>query len=121
MKISFSPLEEKIHKKFLPAMFGEPSLDDNRRSLATLPVKHAGLALPDPTVTAESNYKDSTLVCGHLVQALSLNSDVIFSPVDHSSTRKEVTAAMRARKTKENSAKLESMLSKLDAATAWAH
>ena len=115
----FSPIEKAISNNFLPALFGEPRLEDTyRRPLATLPVKHAGLAIPDPTSTADSNYKTSSLVCGHLVQAIRLDSDVEFSTVDHLSTRREVVVEVRKRQTKEYETKLQEITSSLDADTA---
>jgi hypothetical protein len=114
----FQPLEEKLATAFLPALFGEHSIEDtHRRLLAALPVKFAGLAIPNPVATADSNYKTSTLVCGHLVQAVNPNNDVKFSQVDHISTRKTVMAEVRDRKTKENEASLTAALSSVDADT----
>lgn len=115
----FIPLEEALTTTFLPSLFGERSIEDaHRRPLAALPVKHAGLEIPNPVATSDSSYKLSTLVCGHLIGALRLDSDVQFSQVDHSSTRKENIAAMRKRKTKEHESKLTTILSTLDADTA---
>jgi hypothetical protein len=111
----FAPIEAAISDKFLPALFGEPTLDDNyRRRVSTLPVKHAGLALPDPTKSADSNYSTSTLVCGHLVQALRHDTGVTFSTADHSSTRSEVLAEVKERKTEEYETTLKEILSKMD-------
>ena len=115
----FAPIEESICKTFLPALFGESHLDDNyRRPLSTLPVKHSGLAIPDPTLTASDNYKTSTLVCGHLVQAIRTDSEVKFSLADHLSTRQVNLNQIGNRHTEEYEAKLEEITSKLDADTA---
>ena len=43
------------HHDLLPALFSSESVPDTLRRLASLPVKFAGLAIPDPTVTAETN------------------------------------------------------------------
>ena len=74
----FAPVEKAIRDKFLPAsLFGEPELkDDYRRPLSALPVKYSGLAISDPTLTAAHNHKTSSLVCGHLVQAMRSDSNV---------------------------------------------
>ena len=80
-------------------------------------MKHAGLALPNPTAVADSSYKTSTLVCGHLVQAVNLDSPVKFSQVDHVSTRKAVMTEVKARKTKECEAELTAALANVDADT----
>jgi hypothetical protein len=92
----FSPLEEEIANGFLPSLFGESLIDDSyRRPLSTLPVKNAGLALPDTTQTANSNYKASSLMCGHLVDAMRQDKGVQYSSADHASLRKEVIAETR--------------------------
>lgn len=112
----FSELEEKIAHKFLPALFGEPPWEDNdhRRPLAALPVKHAGLALPNPTTTADDNYRTSTVVCSHLLQALRPDSEVTFSSVDHTATLRSATNAFSKRKKEECETKLLEICSKLD-------
>lgn len=79
----FDVVEHALNDDFLPALFGTESVSDTRRQLACLPVKHSGLALPNPTTTAESNWKASTLVCGHLVAALRGRTD--FRSADHES------------------------------------
>ena len=66
----FEVIEEALAENFLPSLFGDGEQCDTKRQLACLPVKHAGLALPNPLKTAETNWKASTLICGHLVAAL---------------------------------------------------
>ena len=115
----FDPLEEVISKTFLPALFGEPRMEDtHRRPLAALPVKHAGLAIPNPTQTADDNYRTSSLVCSHLVQAIQLDSEVEFSSVDHIATRNVVLNALADEKAEQMKTALESVLSTLDPDTA---
>jgi hypothetical protein len=68
----FHGVEVALATKFLPDLFGE-SIDDHgdpRHILASLPVKHAGLAIPNPTDSASSCYEASTLVCSHLTAAV---------------------------------------------------
>jgi hypothetical protein len=66
-----SSIETAITHTFLPAMFGdEYNKDDPQRKLTCLPVKHASLALPDLTASAQSNYEASILVCSYLLAAL---------------------------------------------------
>jgi hypothetical protein len=64
-------VERAIARTFLPALFDDRYDDESNpwRSLAALPVKHAGLALPNPTTSANSNYEASILVCSHLLAA----------------------------------------------------
>ncbi len=80
----FAVVEKALAEKFLPSLFGNGEQCDTKRQLACLPVKHAGLALPNPTTTAESNWKSSTLICGHLIAALRGTTD--FRSADHSAT-----------------------------------
>jgi hypothetical protein len=53
----FDVVEKSLAKNFLPSLFGNGESCDTERQLACLPVKHAGLALPNPTTAAESNWK----------------------------------------------------------------
>jgi hypothetical protein len=68
----FTAIEEAISNTFLPALFGdEYDEDDPCWKLACLPVKHAGMAIPDPTTSAQSNFEASILlICSHLFAAL---------------------------------------------------
>jgi hypothetical protein len=55
------------------AAMGETAFEeknDVRLLLQGPPVKHAGMALPDPTKSAESNDEASVLVASHLLAAL---------------------------------------------------
>jgi hypothetical protein len=65
----FCGIEKALSRDFLPALFGEPvdEENDHRRSLAGLPVKHAGIAISNPSTTATEYYEASTLVCSHLI------------------------------------------------------
>jgi hypothetical protein len=63
-------VEQALHHDFLPALFGEDKVDDAIRQLFSLPVKRAGIAIPNPMTTAESNWTSSTVICGHLVAAI---------------------------------------------------
>ena len=112
----FFDIEEAIADIFLPALYGE-SLQNctYRRNLASLPVKFAGLALPDPTATSESNYEASTLVCSHLLSAF--RGSESFSSTDHKSVRTSVTAELKSRKTEKLDSALTSILEGLDCDT----
>jgi hypothetical protein len=56
--------------------------------LFELPVKFAGIAIPNPITLAGNNHKDSTLVVSHLIQALL--GCKIFSIMKHSDTQASV-------------------------------
>jgi hypothetical protein len=67
----FTNIDEAISQTFLPALFGNEYDDDNpRQKLACLLVKHTGLAIPDPTTSAQLNFESSILICSHLLAAL---------------------------------------------------
>jgi hypothetical protein len=91
--MQFEVVEEALAKKFLPSLFGNRESCDAKRQLVSLPVKHAGLALPNSTTAAESNWKASTLICGHLVAALRGTTD--FRSEDHSATMKSGKAELK--------------------------
>jgi hypothetical protein len=66
----FFDIEDTITNIFLPPPFGESLQTCNyHHKLAALPVKFAGLAIPDPSATSEENFVASTLVCSHLLTA----------------------------------------------------
>ena len=52
---AFGPVEEEISKAFLPALFEGAGYGAPGRDITRLPVKQAGMALPDPTWTAHEN------------------------------------------------------------------
>jgi hypothetical protein len=66
----FTGVEKVISADFLTALFDDMIQEcDKRCTLAGLPVKHAGLALPNPTTSADCNHEASTLVCLHMLAA----------------------------------------------------
>jgi hypothetical protein len=59
-----------LSRTFLPTLFGDDCNDDDPpRNISCLPVKWAGLAVPNPTVAADANYEASTLLCSHILAA----------------------------------------------------
>ena len=52
---TFGPVEEEIAKAFLPELFKGAGDGASGRVITRLPVKQAGMALPDPTRTAPEN------------------------------------------------------------------
>ena len=63
----FGPVEEDIAKAFLPALFEGFGDDAQGREITGLPEKQAGMALPDPTLTAPDNWQAFCVITGHLV------------------------------------------------------
>jgi hypothetical protein len=91
----FAGVEQAISDDFLPALFDDKICEtDKRRALAGLPVKHAGLALPNPTTLADSNFEASTLVCSHLIAAFQGVKE--FQPEEHESYQRSVQAELAA-------------------------
>jgi hypothetical protein len=67
----FTEIEKEISQAFLPALFGDVlDEDDPRQALASLPVKHAGLAIPNPVRSSDMNYEASILASSHLVASV---------------------------------------------------
>ena len=67
---AFQLVEEELRNQFLPALFKGGASYISRRAVTVLPVKQAGIALPDPTHTTGSNWAASCVITGHLVAAL---------------------------------------------------
>jgi hypothetical protein len=108
----FNNLSKTIYDTFLPALFDDDIVEeDPRRKLAALPVKQAGLALPNPVQTASSNFQASSLVCSHLIAAL--KGAVIFSSDDHTKVAKEVKGELRERKDEKETQELSGIVTKL--------
>jgi hypothetical protein len=64
-------VEQALHEDFLPALFEEGSrVDDAIRQLSSLPVKKAGITIPNPMTTSTSNWTSSTVICSHIVAAI---------------------------------------------------
>jgi hypothetical protein len=112
----FFDIEAAIADIFLPALYGETLKDCTyRRNLSALPVKFAGLAIPDPTASSEGNYEASTLVCSHILAAF--RGTESFSSADHKSVRNAVTTELKSRRTEKLDSTLSSILADLDCDT----
>ena len=68
----FETLYQTIKKKFMLSLFGSSLLSDEKHiaELAQLPVKHAGLSLPNPVSESDQNYIDSTIMVTHLLACI---------------------------------------------------
>lgn len=76
---SFAPVEHALTHHFLPALLGETPANLNElRQLSCLPVKLAGLGIPDPVKSAPGNFTTSAAVTTKLAESLrnSTNLDV---------------------------------------------
>ena len=89
----FGTVEEEIAKAFLLALFEGVGEGAPGRAITRLPVKQAGMALPDPTRTAPENLLASCVITGHLVSAL--RGQVPFRTVDHAACLRYGRATVR--------------------------
>jgi hypothetical protein len=104
----FESVELALSKAFLPTLFGDDYGDDDpRRNISCLPVKWAGLAIPNPTSVADANYEASMLVCSHILAA--------FPGVEtfRSATHKSVIAEVKIELKLRNCAKYEARMTQL--------
>ena len=79
---AFVPVEEALWENFLTDLFQGLEEGVSGIGVTCLPVKKAGLALPDPKNTAPENWTASCVITGHLVAAL--KGQVEFRTADHS-------------------------------------
>ena len=106
---AFGPVEEEIATTFLPELFEGVGDGAPGRAITRLPVKQAGLALPDPTRTAPDNWQASCVIKGNLVSALRYH--VPFRTVDHSACLRDGRAAVRWKIVEKAVASLEATIS----------
>eukprot|EP00978_Attheya_sp_CCMP212_P006633 scaffold15402_cov35-Attheya_sp.AAC.1 len=95
----FESVESSLKDDFLPALLGlgQSKIGQSLQDLFALLVKHAGIAIPNPTTSAGGNFMASTVVCGHLVAAL--RERVQFNGAEHKSVIKEGRAAIKINRT----------------------
>ena len=53
------PIEEALREKFFPLLFGGEEITANFRKILGHSVKHGGLGIPDPWLSAKSSYNTS--------------------------------------------------------------
>jgi hypothetical protein len=61
------PVQNLLAKTLFGDDYGND--DDPRRNISCLPVKWAGLAIPNPTLAVDANYEASTFLCSHILAA----------------------------------------------------
>jgi hypothetical protein len=109
---AFAELEKLLASSFLPSPFGDPNVDgDQRRELSCLPVKWAGLALPNPASSAKTNYDASILMCSHLLAAL--RGVETFRSADHQAVIADVKLELATHNQARHASELDSLASKL--------
>jgi hypothetical protein len=109
----FTDVQKAISEIFLPALCSDTldKKDDVRLLLQSLPVKHAGMALPDPTKSAKSNYEASILVNSHLLAAL--RGTESFRSTEHVAVIKACRSELTSRRKTTNDSALRTVLCKL--------
>ena len=68
--MTFQTVEDELRDKFLPTLFQGSTSQITGRAITGLPVKQAGIALPDPNQTSGANWTAYCVITGHLVTAL---------------------------------------------------
>ena len=66
----FTPLETTIRQKFLPALTGQNQLDNMTRDLLTLPVRHGGLGLINPSCQPSNLHTTSINITSPLTKLI---------------------------------------------------
>ena len=92
---AFGPVKQALRETFLPALFQVLGEGTPGRGVKRLPVKQAGLTLPDPTNTVSDNWKASCVITGHLVTALRGQEE--FRTADQSACLRVGRTAVRKR------------------------
>ena len=68
--MAFQAVDDELWDTFLQALFWGGTSQIPGRTITGLPVKQAGIDLPNPTWTAGSNWTTSCVITGHLAAAL---------------------------------------------------
>ena len=105
---AFGPVEEEIVTASLSELFKGVGDGAPGREITRLPVKQAGLALPDPTRTAPDNWQVSCVITGHLVSAL--RGQVTFRTADHAACLRDGRASVRRNSVAKAMASLEATI-----------
>ena len=61
----FTPLEDAIRNKLIPAIVGR-KVTDLERKLISLPVRYGGMGIQNPMLTAEIEYRNSCIITNNL-------------------------------------------------------
>ena len=105
---AFGPVEEEIATTFLPELCKVVGDGAPGRAITCLPVKQAGLALPDPTRTAPDNWQASCVITGHLVPEL--RGQVSSRTADHAACLRDGRVVVRQNSVAKAMASLEATI-----------
>ena len=92
----FGPVKEALREVFVPAIFRGLTEGLPTRENTCLPVKQAGLAIPDPVKTAHENWTESCVITGHLIAAL--RGQTTFRTADHTACLRGGAASREAQR-----------------------
>ena len=92
---AFRPVETALKETFVTALFEGLGNGVPEQGVTRLPVKQAGLALPEPSQTAPENWTASCVITGRFVAALRGQTE--FRTADHSACLREGQTAVRRR------------------------
>ena len=90
------PIEEAIREKFFPALFGGEEIDSDFWKTLCHNVKHGGLGITNPLMSAESVYNTSKAASGELVDSL-LGGSALNYICHRACVRKASLASRRAK------------------------
>ena len=90
------PIEEALREKSFPAIFGEEEINANFWQILGHSVKHGGLGIPDPRLSAESVYNTSKAASRELVDSLLGGSALTY--VGHRACVRKASLATRRAK-----------------------
>ena len=107
--VLFEPVEEIICDKFLPQLLGSEFTPGDRAVFA-LPVKVAGLGIPNPTTTAKNAFRTSKRAASHLTDAISGQGEM--DHINHGQVVMEARTEHRGSRRQEHVANLNSTLAK---------
>ena len=68
--MTFQEVEDELRDTVLPDLFQGATSQIPGREITGIPVKQAGIVLPDPTWTSGANWTVFCVIMGHLVTAL---------------------------------------------------
>jgi hypothetical protein len=90
----FACIRDGMQTTFLPSLLQDKIMDDYPvQRLVYLPVKTAGLALPDPMVNAQTHLRASEVTNSQLIQVM--KGAAIFSLADHQTTNQQAKTKLK--------------------------
>ena len=78
----FYPLKTAIVENFLPDLFGSP-ITVTESELFCQSARHAGIGIPDPVKTAQSQFFKSKVATAHLIDAITICSPLDLQKYEH--------------------------------------